>query len=179
MYCYSQDKVETSLRVADFNNSEEHPICLTSISEAELVSPSILTSRDCRADSRSSIAALVVSIWGSDWDTLLMWYYISVNVRRDSDKPLMCIIWILRSVCELEQIIVRKTISKATPKVFFVVIHYICVFFYTQVRSSCNMIVHLKAKINTIKHHYKMYYLNSFAVVKVTFLCPFTILTYI
>uniref|UniRef100_A0A0E9T1S8 Uncharacterized protein n=1 Tax=Anguilla anguilla TaxID=7936 RepID=A0A0E9T1S8_ANGAN len=40
----------------------------------ELVSPSILTSRHCRAESRSSIAGHDFIPCGSDCDTLIMWY---------------------------------------------------------------------------------------------------------
>jgi len=64
------EKIKLTLSDTQVNST-----CLTSISEAELLSPSILTSRDCRADSRSSMAVLELSAWGSDSDTLLMWYY--------------------------------------------------------------------------------------------------------
>lgn len=44
------------------------------MSDAELPSPSSLTSRHCSAESKSSMAELELSIWGSDCDALLMWY---------------------------------------------------------------------------------------------------------
>lgn len=63
-----------SVTVAMQPQRQARPVCLTSISDAELLSPSILTSRNCRAESRSSMAALEMGVCGSDRDTLLMWY---------------------------------------------------------------------------------------------------------